>query len=163
MLADELVAHNIGLIYGGSSTGLMGAIADRTLTGGGHVAGVIPRGILASEVTHTGLTELHIVDSMNARKEAMMEQADGFIALPGGFGTLDELFETLTNAQLHLHKKPVGLLNTNGYYDALLTFLDHAEKQGLLASANRRLLTAAETPQKLLNQLCKASRLLETA
>ena len=152
-LADQLAKHNITLVYGGSCVGLMGTLADRVLESGGKVIGVIPNAILEMEIAHTGLTEQHIVDSMATRKNKMMELADAYIALPGGFGTLDELFEVLTNAQLNLHNKPVSLLNVNGYYDSLLTFLDHATSQGLLAERNRKLLKAGNTPGELLEQL----------
>ncbi|MTI15013.1 TIGR00730 family Rossman fold protein [Sansalvadorimonas verongulae] len=152
-LADELVKHNLTLVYGGSSTGLMGLLADRVLEGGGKVIGVIPTHIVDMEIAHTGLTEQHIVDSMATRKSRMMELSDAYIALPGGYGTLDELFETLTNAQLNLHSKPVGVLNVNGYYDSLVTFLDHACSQGLLAEGNRKLLQTGNTPSTLLTKL----------
>ena len=154
-LADQLVKHKLTLVYGGSSTGLMGTLADRVLEGGGQVIGVIPEHIVDMEIAHTGLTEQIVVDSMTIRKNKMLELSDAYIALPGGYGTLDELFETLTNAQLNLHTKPVGVLNVNGYYDSLITFLDHACSQGLLAEHNRKLLKTGNTANELLNMLCQ--------
>ncbi|WP_281647235.1 TIGR00730 family Rossman fold protein [Parendozoicomonas sp. Alg238-R29] len=152
-LADTLVAHNKALVYGGSSTGLMGTLADRVLEGGGKVIGIIPNTIVDMEIAHMSLTEQHIVADMASRKNKMMDIADACIALPGGFGTLDELFEALTNAQLRLHSKPVGILNVNGYYDSLINFLDHACSIGLLAPQNRQLLHIGNTPEELLNSL----------
>ena len=152
-LADELVARDITLVYGGSSIGLMGTLADRALEKGGRVIGVIPDQLVKLEAAHIGLTEQNVVSSMTERKEVMMTISDAFIAMPGGFGTLDELFEALTNAQLSLHNKPVGVLNVNGYFDKLLAFLDHAEAQGLLAPANRRRLRTGNTPAELLEHL----------
>ena len=155
-LADELVARNITLVYGGSSIGLMGILADRALEKGGRVVGVIPEQLVKREAAHNGLTEQNIVQTMTERKEVMMNLSDAFIAMPGGYGTLDELFEALTNAQLSLHNKPVGLLNVNGYFDHLLAFLDHAETQSLLAPDNRRLLRAGNTPVELLERLSQS-------
>ncbi|MCL6269202.1 TIGR00730 family Rossman fold protein [Sansalvadorimonas sp. 2012CJ34-2] len=152
-LADAMAARKIGLVYGGSSTGLMGVIADRALEHNSEVIGIMPTNLVDTEIAHTGLTELMEVSSMSDRKQAMQETADAFVALPGGYGTLDELFEALTNAQLHLHSKPVGILNVNGYFDSLLTFLDQAEQQGLLKSYNRRLLKVGTTPEELLENL----------
>ena len=120
------------LVYGGASIGIMGAIADATLEAGGEVLGVMPNSLVELEVQHEGLTELIVVDSMHERKAKMVEQSDGFIALPGGFGTLDELFETLTWAQLGYHDKPVGVLNVSGYFDALFEFLNNAVAKALI-------------------------------
>ena len=152
-LAKQLAIRHMTLIYGGGSTGLMGTLADGVLANGGKVIGVIPEKLIEMEVAHTGLTEQHIVGNMSNRKDMMIELADAYIALPGGFGTLDELFEVLTNAQLKLHNKPVGLVNVNGYFDHLLAFLDHASKQGLLAQENRDKLIVADSPEALLDKL----------
>ena len=154
-LADAMTERNIAMVYGGSNTGLMGVIADRALEHGGEVIGVMPKNLIHSEIAHTGLTKLHKVSTMSDRKQTMMELSDAFIALPGGFGTLDELFEALTNAQLQLHNKPVGILNVNGYYDNLLVFLNHAVKQRLLKEFNRQLLKVGSNPRELLDSLRK--------
>src|SRR5690606_23334523 len=128
-LARELVSRDIGLVYGGASVGIMGALADAVLAAGGRVIGIIPDGLLNKEIGHHDLTELHIVASMHERNTMMAERSDGFIALPGGAGTLEEIFETWTWAQLGMHQKPCGLLNIAGYYDQLAGFLDHAVDQ----------------------------------
>lgn len=151
-LAQELAQRGLGLVYGGASVGLMGILADTMLAAGGEVIGVIPRVLVDREVAHPGLTELHQVDSMHQRKATMAELADGFIALPGGFGTLEELFEMLTWGQLGLHRKPCGLLNINGYYQGLVDFLDHAVAAGLLMEDNRRMLLQSEQPSQLLDR-----------
>lgn len=150
-LAEELARRGLGLVYGGASVGLMGVIADTMLAAGGEVIGVIPRVLLEREVAHPGLSELHEVESMHQRKATMAELSDGFIALPGGFGTLEELFEILTWAQLGLHQKPCGLLNVNGYYGGLVGFLDGAVAAGLLQEQNRRMLMESEQPTHLLD------------
>src|SRR2546423_626875 len=124
--------RGIGLVYGGGNIGLMGVIADTVLESGGEVIGVIPQSLEEREVAHTGLTELHVVGSMHERKALMAELSDGFIALPGGFGTFDELFEITTWAQLGLHTKPIGLLNVSGYFTPLLTMVSHAVTEGFL-------------------------------
>ena len=162
LLAEALAARKNTLVYGGGRVGLMGILADGVLRNGGQVIGVIPKKLADLEVAHTGLTELHLVDSMASRKDKMMEQADAFIALPGGLGTLDELFEALTCAQLNLHKKPVGIINTNGFYDQLLAFLDHACAQGLLAKVNRDRLIVANTPSELLDKLTSTLEVTES-
>ena len=125
-LGRELAARNIGLVYGGARVGLMGAVADAVLAAGGTVTGVIPRALAEKEVAHSGLTDLRVVASMHERKALMADLSDGFIALPGGWGTLDEFFEILTWAQLGIHQKPCGLLNVHGYFDGLLSFLEHS-------------------------------------
>ncbi len=125
-LAKALVDRNIRLVYGGASVGIMGLVADTVLQLGGQAVGVIPEALVRKEIAHKHLTELHITHSMHDRKSMMAELSDGFIALPGGIGTLEELFEIWTWAQLGLHDKPCGLLNVEGYFDALITFLDHA-------------------------------------
>ncbi|HYW03022.1 MAG TPA: TIGR00730 family Rossman fold protein [Gammaproteobacteria bacterium] len=145
------------LVYGGGGTGLMGALADGALAAGGHVTGVIPRALVRREAAHRNLSELRVVGSMHERKAMMSELAAGFIALPGGLGTLEELFEVLTWTQLGLHRKPCGLLNVEGYFDALIAFLDHAVAQGLLDQGNRDLLLVEDRPARLLETLTQAS------
>ncbi|NPA06293.1 MAG: TIGR00730 family Rossman fold protein [Chloroflexi bacterium] len=141
------------LVYGGGSTGLMGAVADAALEAGGEVIGVIPEHFYTPQLAHTGLTRLEVVPDMHTRKARMAELADAFVALPGGLGTLEELFEALTWAQIGLHHKPVGLLNWRGFYDALLAFLDRATQDGFLYQRHRDLLLVAETPESLLDAL----------
>lgn len=136
-LASYLASQGIGIVYGGGNVGIMGVIADAALAAGGEVIGVIPDSLLAKELGHIGLTELRITRSMHERKQIMVDLSDGFIALPGGFGTLDELFETLTWLQLGFHAKPVGLLNVNGFFDHLLVFLDHMTASGFLRPEHR--------------------------
>ncbi len=152
-LADAMNARGIGLVYGGGRVGLMGILADAVLAGGGHVVGIIPDALFAREVAHLGLPDLRVVGSMHERKAAMAELADGFIALPGGFGTFEELFEALTWTQLGLHAKRCGLLNVDGFYDPLLGLLDHAVTAGFLKLESRRLLDAADEPADLLDAL----------
>ena len=149
-LARELVQREICLVYGGASVGIMGEIADTVLAGGGEVIGVIPQALVDKEVSHTGLTELKIVNSMHERKEIMADISDGFIALPGGLGTLEEIFEVLTWAQLGFHHKPCALLNVKGYYDTLTQFLDHAVAEGFVASIHREMLLVEDDPHMLL-------------
>ncbi len=151
-LAEILVQNHISLVYGGSSRGMMGYLADAVLDGGGEVEGVIPKSLLEKEVAHDGLTEMHIVDSMHARKSMMAVLSDGFIAMPGGFGTLEEIIEILTWAQLQFHEKPCGLLNVNGYFNHLLSFLDHAEAEGFLRPAHRAMLLVSKKPADLLRR-----------
>ena len=127
-----LAKRSIGLVYGGGRVGLMGAIADGTIAGGGHVTGVIPQSLVDRELAHKGLNELHIVTSMHERKAMMAQIAEGFIALPGGFGTLDELFEIITWAQLGFHRKPIALLNVGGYFNPLLAFIAHMSTEGFI-------------------------------
>ena len=150
LLADK----NITLVYGGGHVGMMGILADATLTAGGEVIGVIPMSLREKEVAHDGLTELHVVDNMHQRKALMAELADGFIAMPGGLGTLEELFEMLTWQQIGLHDKPVGLLNSHGYYDRLLAFLEQTMTDGYLDTGDlKRLLKVADKPEALLEKL----------
>jgi hypothetical protein len=149
-LARLLATRNIGLVYGGASKGLMGILADTMLEAGGKVQGVIPRSLLAREIGHPNLTELHVVNSMHERKALMAELSDGFIALPGGFGTLEEIVEALTWAQLQFHRKPCGLLNVAGYFTHLLTYLEHAEAEGFLKPQHRQMLLVDEHPAELL-------------
>ncbi|NNF40490.1 MAG: TIGR00730 family Rossman fold protein [Woeseiaceae bacterium] len=139
-LADVLVRHDLELVYGGSNTGLMGVIANAVLDQGGKVHGVIPKLLCDKEIAHQGLTELHVVASMHERKSMMAALSDGFIAMPGGFGTLEEIIEIITWGQLHFHNKPCGLLNVDGYFDQLLGFLDHARAEGFLRPENRDML-----------------------
>jgi uncharacterized protein (TIGR00730 family) len=152
-LGQTLARRGIGLVYGGGSIGLMGALADATLAAGGEVVGVIPRALQLRELAHAGLTSLHVVASMHERKAKMAELAEGFVALPGGMGTLEELAEILTWAQLGLHSKPSGLLDVAGYYRPLIAFLDHAAAEGFIRPEHRRLLVVGEDPDALLDQL----------
>ena len=138
-----LGARGFGLVYGGASVGLMGAVADASLAAGAPVVGVLPAVLRDREVAHSGLTELHYVGSMHERKALMSDRADAFLALPGGFGTLDEFVEILTWAQLGIHAKPCVLVNTGGYFDALLAFLDHAVAEGFLRPQNHALIKIA--------------------
>jgi uncharacterized protein (TIGR00730 family) len=131
----------------------MGAVADAALASGGDVVGVIPAALVAKEVAHTGLTDLRVVDSMHERKALMSDMADAFVALPGGWGTLEEFFEVLTWAQLGLHRKPCGLLNAHGYFDRLLAFLDHTIDEGFVRPRNAELIAVSRTPGELLDRL----------
>lgn len=152
-MARELVNQDVALVYGGGKVGLMGVIADEVMRLGGSATGIIPQTLLGLEVGHHGLTQLHVVKDMHERKAMMAQLADGFIAMPGGIGTLEELFEALTWAQLGFHDKPVGLLNIAGYYDGLLAFLQHMIQQGFLKDRYAGLLLHAEQPQALLDRL----------
>lgn len=151
-VGHHLASKNISIIYGGSRLGLMGALADGALDAGGEVIGVIPRFMRKREIEHAGLTKLHFVESMHQRKALMHELSDAVIALPGGFGTLEELFEMLTWGQLGLHQKPIGILNYNNYYSSLVQFLDNAVKEGLLNESNRLLLNVSPTIELLLDE-----------
>jgi uncharacterized protein (TIGR00730 family) len=151
-LADVLVRHEIELVYGGASVGTMGTLADRVLELGGNVHGVIPQMLEEKEIAHPNLTELHVVASMHARKSMMAALSDGFIAMPGGFGTLEEFVEVLTWGQLRFHDKPCGLLNVRGYFDHLLAFLDHSRAEGFLRAENRSMLLCDESPVGLVRQ-----------
>lgn len=152
-LAGEMLARGIGLVYGGSQVGLMGAVADAMLAGGGEVIGVIPEALLAKEVGHNGVTRLDVVGSMHERKARMADLADGFIALPGGFGTLEEFAEVLTWTQLGLQHKPCGLLDVDGYFEPLLAWFDLSVSEGFLKPENRRLVIQSSSPASLLDQL----------
>lgn len=152
-LAEELVRRDIGLVYGGAGIGIMGAMADAMVARGGHVTGIIPHALANREVVHSGLNELRVVGSMHERKALMEDVSDGFIALPGGLGTLEELFEILTWSQLGFHRKPCGLLNVAGYYDGLIRFLDHTVAEELVADRYRQMLLQAEDPAQLLTQM----------
>ncbi len=151
-LAQVLVNHDLELVYGGASVGIMGTIADEMLKLGGAVHGVIPKMLKTKELAHANLTELHVVSSMHERKSMMAALSDGFIALPGGFGTLEEIIEIVTWGQLRFHDKPCGLLNVDGYYDSLLAFMDHARQEGFLRPENRAMLLADTTPAGLVQQ-----------
>jgi uncharacterized protein (TIGR00730 family) len=137
LMGQTLAQRGLTMVYGGGRVGLMGAVADSVLRHGGQVIGVLPDFLADKELAHMGLTELHVVKSMHERKLLMADLAEGFIAMPGGFGTLEELFEVLTWGQLGLHGKPVGLLNTQGFYDTLLALLDHMSAEAFLRSENR--------------------------
>jgi uncharacterized protein (TIGR00730 family) len=147
-----------GLVYGGGRVGLMGIVADATLAAGGPVTGVIPESLMQREVGHTRLTALHVVPDMHQRKQRMAQQADAFLALPGGIGTFEELFEVWTWRQLGYHDKPLGLLNTAGYYNGLLQFIDHSVAQGFLSDEQRRVLHVDDDPVRLLARLTEACR-----
>lgn len=148
----ELARRGITCVYGGSNVGLMGVLANSTLEAGGKVIGIIPEALQKKEIAHTGLTELRVVASMHERKALMAELSDGFVALPGGMGTLEELCEVLTWAQLGFHKKPCGVLDIGGYYGHLNAFLDHAVSQGFIVPGHRSMLLAHTTPAGLLDQ-----------
>ena len=150
-LAEALVQRDLGLVYGGASVGIMGALANAVMERGGEVIGIMPQALMRREIGNDHLSELQVVDSMHERKAAMADQSDGFIALPGGMGTLEELFEILTWAQLGFHNKPIGLLNIDGYYDHLIRFLNHSVDQGLLRQPHRDLLRVDQRPATLLD------------
>ena len=152
LLANELCRRGIGLVYGGAAVGVMGTIANAVLEAGGEAIGVIPRSLAVKEVAHDRLSELHVVASMHERKAMMAELADGFIALPGGWGTLEEIFEILTWAQLGFHDKPCGLLNIEGYYDDLISFLENSFEQEFVNQLYRPMLMTDGGPSGLLDQ-----------
>jgi uncharacterized protein (TIGR00730 family) len=150
---QALVGRGLGLVYGGGHVGLMGVLADAVLAAGGEAIGVIPQALRDRELAHRGLTELHVVATMHQRKALMADLADGFVALPGGFGTADELLEILTWVQLGLHAKPVGLLEVNGFFQALQAWLDHCVAEGFLRAEHRRLLHCSDNAEELLTKL----------
>jgi uncharacterized protein (TIGR00730 family) len=152
-LAAELAFRRIDVVYGGGNVGLMGVIADAALAAGGRVIGVIPHALVSRELAHQGLTELHVVDSMHERKALMARLADGFIALPGGFGTLEEFCEAVTWTQLGVHTKPCGLQNVSGFYDGLLTFLEHALTEDFLRPTHREIVVSDADPLALVDRL----------
>ena len=152
-LGHGLAERGIELVYGGAHVGLMGVVADAALEGGGRVVGVIPQSLVDREVAHTGLSDLRVVDSMHDRKAQMAELADAFVALPGGVGTLEELFEVYTWNQLGLHAKPLGLLNVRGYFDGLARFLDHATAERFVTPQHRAMLLVSEDLGELLDGL----------
>lgn len=153
-----IAAHGWQLVYGGGNAGLMGAVANATLAAGGRVVGVIPQSLMDLEHGHTGLHELHVVQTMHQRKQLMAERADAFLALPGGIGTFEELFEVWTWRQLGYHDKPVGLLNVEGYYDSLLSFLDQSQSKGFVHPSQRQLLHTSSDTGELLLQLAQEAR-----
>jgi uncharacterized protein (TIGR00730 family) len=152
-LGQALADRNIGLIYGGARVGLMQAVADSALAHGGRVVGVIPEVLVDLEVAHQGLTELHVTSTMHTRKALMGERSDAFLVLPGGFGTLEELFEVLAWQTLKLHTKPIVLLNTLGFYDGMLTFLDHCLAEGMMTPQKREILLVAESVPAIFSAL----------
>lgn len=153
LLGKTLAQHNIELVYGGANVGLMGAVADGTLDEGGKVIGVLPNFLRSKEIAHQGLTELILVESMHERKTKMNDLCDGVIALPGGFGTLEELFEMLTWAQLGLHKKPIAILNINGFYDSLIELTQVMVDKGFLKSVNKEMLLVSDNIDDLLDKM----------
>jgi uncharacterized protein (TIGR00730 family) len=157
-LGQAIAARGVGLVYGGSNVGLMGALADAAFEAGGEVTGVIPRSLVEREVAHRGLTDLRIVETMHERKALMADLADGFIAMPGGYGTFDELCEILTWAQLGIHTKPVALLNTLGYWDPFLKFLDHSAEAGFLRRGHRQLIEVRSQVGELLDLVLDPER-----
>jgi uncharacterized protein (TIGR00730 family) len=156
-VANAIVASGLGIVYGGGSVGLMGVLADAALAAGGEVIGVIPEALSRSEIAHAGLTRLFVVGGMHERKALMAQWSDGFIALPGGFGTMDELCEVLSWRQLEIHDKPVGILNYGGYFDDLSALFDAMVAKGFLESANRRLVIESETIDELLAKMFGAT------
>lgn len=154
-LGNMLAARSIELVYGGGNIGLMGVLADTVLAAGGRVIGVIPESLMAKEVGHQGLTKLRIVKSMHERKALMSDLSDGFIAMPGGFGTFEEFCEVVTWSQLGIQSKPCGLLNVAGYYDPLLGLFDHAVSEGFLRTENRQLVLDDREPEGLLEKMAE--------
>lgn len=150
-LGQELVARGLKLVYGGAEVGLMGAVADAVLEAGGHVTGIMPQALVEKEIAHKRLSAMHVVSSMHERKRMMADLSDGFVALPGGVGTMEEIFEVWTWAQLGHHDKPCGLLNIAGYYDRLAAFLDHQAAEGFVRAEHRAMLTVEAEPARLLD------------
>lgn len=151
----ELYKKDISIVFGGGKVGLMGVLADEMLRLGGEVIGVIPEKLMAMEVGHTGITELHVVDTMHKRKEMMADLADGFIAIPGGIGTMEEIIEVFTWSQIGYHNKPCGFLNVNGYFDHFLRFLDHMVAEGFLKQPHRDKLVMSTRPGDLLSKMSR--------
>lgn len=154
-LGRVLAEAGVTLVYGGGRVGLMGVLADAVLDSGGEVVGVIPKALMRREIAHAGLSDLRVVDSMHERKALMSELSDGFVALPGGTGTMEEFFEVLSWAQLGVHDKPRGLFNVEGYYDPLLAFFDHVVSQGFLSEEQRSLVLVETEPEPLLEALAR--------
>jgi uncharacterized protein (TIGR00730 family) len=152
-LGSALVRRGIGLVYGGGNVGLMGIIADAVMDAGGEVIGVIPEALVERELAHNDVTQMIVVRSMHERKAKMAELSNGFVAMPGGYGTFEEFCEIITWAQLGLHRKPCGILNVNGYYDPLMKLFDHAVAEGFLRSANRQLVLEESDPERLLTTM----------
>ena len=157
--AETIVGAGYGIVYGGGSIGLMGAVADAALACGGEVIGVIPEALARAEIAHEGLAELHVVKTMHERKALMNERSDAFVALPGGFGTMDEFCEVLSWRQLRIHDKPIGLLNHRGYYDALLALFDSMLVEGFIGPQTRRLFTDAGNVEELLRKMFEVGSL----
>jgi len=155
LLGESLVSQGVALVYGGACVGLMGTVADAVLANGGEAIGVIPASLVEKELAHPGLTELHVVETMHQRKATMSELSDGFIALPGGIGTLEEMFEALTWAQLGFHQKPCALLNTKGYYQGLVDFLHSAVTEGFVKQRHLDQLLIDSEPQRLLERMAR--------
>ena len=153
LLGNKLAEENIGLVYGGANVGLMGAVADGVLEKSGEVFGVLPNFLRSKEIAHDHLTELFLVETMHERKTKMNELCDGVIALPGGFGTLEEFFEMLTWAQLGLHKKPIAILNIDGFYDSLMTFIQTTVDKGFLKQVNQDMLIVSDDINELLDKM----------
>lgn len=151
-VGEALAARGLGLVYGGGAVGLMGVVADAALASGAEVIGVIPEKLMRKEIAHAGVTEMHVTKTMHERKALMTDLADGFIALPGGIGTFDELFETWTWGQLGYHRKPFGLLNVADYYTPLVTFLDHVTEQGFMRAEHRAALMVETYVETLLDR-----------
>ena len=151
-LGRALVARDLGLVYGGAGVGIMGIVADTVLELGGRATGVMPEALVRKEVAHSRLTELRVTSSMHERKMLMAELSDGFVALPGGVGTLEEIFEAWTWAQLGLHTKPCGFLNAAGYFDGLISFLDHAVSEQFVKAPHREMLVVSDDPGDLLDR-----------
>ena len=151
-LGRELAERGLGVVYGGASVGVMGAVADAVLAAGGEAIGVIPHALALKEVAHDGLSRLHVVESMHERKALMADLSDGFVALPGGWGTMEEIFEILTWAQLGIHRKPCGLLNAAGYFDGLFAFLEHAVEERFVRAEFQGLLILESDPVNLLDR-----------
>jgi uncharacterized protein (TIGR00730 family) len=154
-LGNAIAKRNICLVYGGARVGLMGEIASTVIRAEGKVIGVIPKDLVEKEVAHNNLSELRVVGSMHERKSLMAELSDGFIALPGGFGTIEEIFEVITWAQLSFHDKPCGFLNINGYYDHLIKFLDHSVEENFIVPEHRSMIIIDENPDSLLDKFSK--------
>ena len=157
-LGEELVRRNMGLVYGGANIGLMTVLAETVLAGGGDVQGVIPDFLVEHGFARQDLSELHVVGSMHERKALMADLSDAFVALPGGYGTLEEFCEMITWRQLRLHQKPGGLLNVDGFFDGLLTFIDHQVQEGFVTPENRNLILTSDNPAGLLDLLEKGER-----
>ncbi len=150
-----LASRKIGLVYGGGNVGLMGVVADAVLAGGGEVIGVIPQSLADREIAHSGVTDLRIVDSMHTRKALMADLSDAFIAMPGGFGTFEEIFEAVTWTQLGVHRKPSGLLNVGGFYTPLALFIDQAVSEGFIKPVHRESIVVDDDPERLVNALAE--------
>lgn len=157
-LGQAMAQRGLALVYGGGKVGLMGIVADSVMAHGGVAIGIIPDALMQKEVGHRGLTELHVVRNMHERKQMMADRADAFIAMPGGVGTFEELFETFTWAQLGYHDKPVGLLNVTRFYDGLLSFLNHAVGEGFLKQVHADMLHVSSSPSDMLDKLAAAPR-----